>query len=353
MMAFFLIDGGAMRLTSNTQDPALPTVGTQRQRNEAVHLGWDGLPSVHAHAYPVAIPNLPSIQELVSQDPGFPTGLAPTGHPLQPQAQCEPLIRPDSAPPSPEECDPHSYGSGDINAYEPEDLDTYEPHADPRAQGEVELPPAKRSRPFAGGLSPADLADLHRFTTQYPPQVRVFDLDKIRLQFVASQNRRQVQRNAESSMEAVPPGPPNVMLVLQTKKSFVLMVKYVKTWGLEQSRLLLVASREWKERNPPASQLMALLFLFTLHSPPWEFAIEFPHLLPATWPPALEPLRQDCLTSWRLIVRTDGANDATMRRSIRSMLKMRYSKPAPPQGLFAGMSPEDVIAVLHSAMLQL
>jgi hypothetical protein len=35
------------------------------------------------------------------------------------------------------------------------------------------------------------------------------------------------------------------------------------------------------------------------------------------------------------------------------MLKMRYSKPAPPQGLFAGMSPEDVIAVLHSAMLQL
>ncbi|PSL79611.1 hypothetical protein C7T35_36750 [Variovorax sp. WS11] len=143
------------------------------------------------------------------------------------------------------------------------------------------------------------------------------------------------------------------MIALRTKKSLVLMVEYVKTWEPGQSRLLLLASREWRKTNPAASQLVALLFLFTLHSPPWDFVIEFPDLLPATWPPALEPLRKGCLTSWSQVVRTDGTSDATMRKSMLSMLEQRYSKPAPEQGLFAGMLPADVFAVLRSAMMQL
>ncbi|MDR6860052.1 hypothetical protein [Variovorax guangxiensis] len=201
-------------------------------------------------------------------------------------------------------------------------------------------------------MSQADLADMHRFTTRPRPQVQVFDLDEIGLRLRASQDRRQVKCKAESLMEAVPPSPPGVMIELRKKKSFALMVKYVKTWEPGQSCLLLLASRKWKTTNPAASQLVALLFLFTLHSPPWEFVIEFPNLLPVTWPPALEPLRQGCLKSWSQVVPTIGA-DSMMRKSMLSMLEQRYSKPAPAQGLFAGMLPADVFAVLRSAMMQM
>ena len=47
-----------------------------------------------------------------------------------------------------------------------------------------------------------------------------------------------------------------------------------------------------EDNEPGRFTIGGLLFLFTLHSPPWDFVIEFPDLVPATWPPALEPLRQ-------------------------------------------------------------
>ncbi|NDZ15795.1 hypothetical protein C7T35_40290 [Variovorax sp. WS11] len=204
MTAFFLIDEGSMHSASNTNYQPVVTFGIPLQRNEAVYLGWGraGDPPINADAYPV---NLPSIQELVSQHPGFPPGLplAPIVHPLQPQTQtqCEPLIRPDSATTSDEEIGVDSYEPGDFDSYVPEDFDTYEPEdldmyesrAEPNAQAVVELPPSKRSRPFAGDISQADLADLHRFTTQPPPQVRVYDQKEILAQLFASQDRPQVK----------------------------------------------------------------------------------------------------------------------------------------------------------------
>ena len=204
------------------------TFGIPLQRNEAVYLGWGGAgdPPIHAHAYPV---KLPSIQELVSQQPGYPPGLplAPIVHPLQPQQDTVRTAHSTGLSDHVRRIDRRFYEPGDFDSYEPEglldyelkDLHMYESRAEPNAQAVVELPPSKRSRPFAGDMSQADLADLHRFTTQPPPQIRVYDQEEILAQLFASQDRPQVNRKAESSIEAVPPSPPGVMIALRRRSS--------------------------------------------------------------------------------------------------------------------------------------
>jgi hypothetical protein len=350
MMAFFLIDGGAMDPTSTTPgtthyQPLLTSCpsGIQRlQRNEPVYAGWGsaGAPPVNAHAFLVAIPKLPGIQEfvLVSQHPGFPPGqpLSPTVAPLQPKAmhpsQQGPLIRPDSDPPSYEECNADSYQREDLGTYEPEDFDTYESHTEPPAQAVVDLAPSKQSRRFAGDMSQADLAGLHRFTTQPPPQIRVFDLDEIRLRLIASRKSREPSseasqvresRDASVSSSAQPLNCGNpvdldpaalvdalqtwkqvrtsskgTMFELKKMKSFDEMVPYVETLEASQASVLAMASWGWRETNREASQLMALLFLFNGGAPPKKIANEFLKLLPAVWPRKLEHLRERCLTTW-------------------------------------------------------
>lgn len=82
---------------------------------------------------------------------------------------------------------------------------------------------------------------------------------------------------------------------------------------------------------------------------------EFPPGLPLA--PIVHPLQPQC----EPLIPPDSATtsdeefgvDSSMRRSMLSMLEQRYSKPAPAQGLFAGMLPADVFAVLRSAMMQL
>ncbi|PNG46973.1 hypothetical protein WDL1CHR_05290 [Variovorax sp. WDL1] len=208
-------------------------------------------------------------------------------------------------------------------------------------------------------MSLEDLANLYR-STMTPPlplpcperplprplQVQTFDEDLIRKRL-----RRQVNRDAEHPTKATPAGLPSAVIALWTKTSFEHMVEYVKTLEPEQSCGLLVASRAWKTTNPVASHLMALLYLFTCHSPPWEFVIELSDLLPRTWPPALEHLRQGCLLDWSQVVPTSRTGIA-MRKEMLSKLNDRYSRPAAQHGRFAGMPPADLVAAIRSAMTQ-
>jgi hypothetical protein len=362
MTAFCLIDGVSMDPTSTPPSTThYQPLRTSRpsgiqllQRNEAVYVGWGsaGAPPVNAHAYLVAIPRLPSIQELVlvSQHRGFPPGqpLFPIVPPLQPRAmhspQQEPLIRPDSDPPSYEERDVDSY-KRDV----PEDFDTYDPHTEPHAQAVVDLPPSKRARQFAGDMSQANLADLHRFTTQTPPQVRVFDLDEIHSRLTASWKSRepsfkasQVRESRDASVSLPLPAENPVdldpaalvdalqtwkqvrttskgtMFELKKMKSFDDMVPYVETLEASQARVLAMASWGWRETNREASQLMALLFLFTGGAPPRKIANKFLKLLPAVWPRKLEHLRERCLHTWRT------ARYAEAREKTCEFVKSRY-----------------------------
>ena len=74
------------------------------------------------------------------------------------------------------------------------------------------------------------------------------------------------------------------MFELRKKKSFELMVPYVENLEACQAGVLPLASRGWETTNRDASQLVALLFLFTGGAPPKKIANEFLKLLPAVWP---------------------------------------------------------------------
>jgi hypothetical protein len=105
------------------------------------------------------------------------------------------------------------------------------------------------------------------------------------------------------------------------------MVRFAKTLRLSSGAALLAQARKWKdarnplERNPKASKLMALLFLFSSYTPsPYELT-ELMDLLPLIWPPALEHLRKACL-DWRtaLLERKSSAG----REELLALLNKRY-----------------------------
>jgi hypothetical protein len=201
-------------------------------------------------------------------------------------------------------------------------------------------------------MSQADLADLHRFTTQPPPQVQVFDLDEIGLRLTASRKARETSsktsqvresRDASVSSSAQPLPAENpvdldpaalvdalqtwkqvrttskgTMFELKKMKSFEDMVPYVENLEACQAGVLAMASWGWRETNREASQLMALLFLFTGGAPPKKIANEFLKLLPAVWPRKLEHLRERCLHTWRT------ARYAEAREKTYELVESRY-----------------------------
>ncbi|WP_309902374.1 hypothetical protein [Variovorax soli] len=99
-----------------------------------------------------------------------------------------------------------------------------------------------------------------------------------------------------------------LLLKLVKKDSFLDMIECVRDLDSQKRLQLLAISRRWKnprtledERNPGASQLMAVLYLFTRGTP--EDTSELMELLPFNWPPTLDDkVRQDCLNFRRDLV---------------------------------------------------
>jgi hypothetical protein len=81
---------------------------------------------------------------------------------------------------------------------------------------------------------------------------------------------------------------------LGKKGSFEKMIEFANTLMNFQLVALAKQSRGWIAEHPEASQVVALLLLFTAYTPARKEVDRFMELLPDTWPPALEHLRQAC-----------------------------------------------------------
>jgi len=166
----------------------------------------------------------------------------------------------------------------------------------------IGAPPRKRARPFAKE-APSDYPkDLHRSS----PRVRAVEKQ--------SDGFRSVNTVVVPSISGpIDPHASALVVALrklsigkgQTTKNalakcnyFVEMIKVVKGLTNDQCLSLLKLSVGWKEDNLEASQLMAILLLFSPFSPKDPHLKIFLGLLPAAWPPALEYLRQPCY-QWR------------------------------------------------------
>lgn len=238
-----------------------------------------------------------------------------------------------------------------------ERLDSYPlPEIDsPFSSPEVGSPPGKRLRPFADKMSPRDLQGLHRSTLQElqppePPQVPIIDLDEVHARWMASPTPQKLTPktpelpesrhlvNELATTRALPSEDPADLdpdalrlavqglslgahqrtLLALAEKNYEEMAEFAKSLNRDEGAALWTQARNWmvaadpSERDPIASQLMALLVLFTPYTPSRIDLVEFMGLLPLNWPRALEHLRKDCLNIRAALV----AERATAARSV-------------------------------------
>ncbi|VTU22677.1 hypothetical protein H6CHR_01835 [Variovorax sp. PBL-H6] len=117
------------------------------------------------------------------------------------------------------------------------------------------------------------------------------------------------------------------MRALAERDSYEEMAEFATNLKIDYGVNLFSQARNWiaashgSERNPEASQLMALLLLFSPYTPAVKDLPELMNLLPLTWPSALAHLREACL-DWRaaLVQRKSSAS----RRDLLALLNERY-----------------------------
>lgn len=251
------------------------------------------------------------------------------------------------------------WNKDELDCYEPSKLDSLLSNIPPETGSSA----GKRRWPFAAKMSQADLKRLHASTIprlQPPmplPANRIFDSNEVQADLMVGSNplasiprpQEPLERRQVADKPAVTRASPSeghshldpaafvlavkalplikrkrALLALQKKSSYSEMVEFAKQLDRAQGASLFNQAKIWmtalnkRERNPMASQLMALLVLFTSYTPPPD---EFMSLLPPTLPPELEPLRTDFLKKRADLVK-DQATE--LREALLSRLKERY-----------------------------
>jgi hypothetical protein len=243
----------------------------------------------------------------------------------------------------------------DRDCYELPELDSLSSHK----PSDAGPPPGKRSWPFAGNMSPVDLAqwDCTTLSMVQPPHVQVSDFDEGPTRLTTPLNlQKSTYKGSElpgspirdelamtrASSSDVPPNldadtfvaevknlslssHQHVLLELSDKKSFDDMADFAKTLESAQGVILLNQARRWIETSDPLlrgpAQLMALLTLFTSYTP--RELDELMNLLPLTWPAALEHLRAACLNGRADLVKHESAS---RRKTLLALLQKRYGE---------------------------